>query len=73
MAYLKVLSQNLSAETNGNNENPQSGQMITGPRFKLDTSQIKFEITAMARVTTRPAFRGTVPKTYVKSRVPHFA
>jgi hypothetical protein len=25
------------------------------------------------RVTTRPAFRGTVPKTYVKSRIPHFA
>jgi hypothetical protein len=25
------------------------------------------------RVTTRPAFRGTVPKTYVKFRVPHFA
>jgi hypothetical protein len=25
------------------------------------------------RVTTRPAFRGSVPKTYVKSRVPHFA
>jgi hypothetical protein len=25
------------------------------------------------RVTTRPAFRGTVPKTYVKSGVPHFA
>jgi hypothetical protein len=24
------------------------------------------------RVTTRPAFRGTAPKTYVKSRVPHF-
>jgi hypothetical protein len=25
------------------------------------------------RVTTRPAFRGTVPKTYVKSCVQHFA
>jgi hypothetical protein len=25
------------------------------------------------RVTTRPAFRGTVPKTYVKYRAPHFA
>jgi hypothetical protein len=24
------------------------------------------------RVTTRPAFRGTFPKTYIKSRVPHF-
>jgi hypothetical protein len=27
----------------------------------------------LCRVTTRPAFRGTVSKTYVKSRVPHFA
>jgi hypothetical protein len=25
------------------------------------------------RGTTRPAFRVTVPETYVKSRVPHFA
>jgi hypothetical protein len=25
------------------------------------------------RVNTRPAFRGTVPKIYVKSRAPHFA
>jgi hypothetical protein len=29
--------------------------------------------TILSRATTRPAFRGTVPKTYVKSHVPHFA
>jgi hypothetical protein len=46
-------------------------------KFILNPVQIQyifwFNTWPLLRVTTRPAYRGTVPKTNVKSRVPHFA
>jgi hypothetical protein len=36
-------------------------------------SEFLDHLNSIHRVTTRPAFRGTVPKTYVKSHVPYFA
>jgi hypothetical protein len=58
-------------------------QALLAPTFQISVSDLIFCLSLFwlylwvisfgTRVTTRPAFRGTVPKTYVESRVPPFA
>jgi hypothetical protein len=54
-------------------ERMQVNRYKFGHGLQLRAYSCSVRLMSTTRVTTRPAFRGIVPKTYVKSRVPHFA